>query len=670
MKLSKKIMAAVLTTVVAASSLVGCKNGETSSTSKVSEQTQATTTKSQEVTTSEVQEVTTSEVQEVTTSETQEEAISEQNIDSGTGNEGDNNSAVQDIKEVGEIPEETVTINIFSQLSSCPGEVQGWSRKLFLDKFNVKLNIIADMNGAYEVLSQEGNLGDIVVFGSNGGKYLDAIENGYLLDLEKNDLINKYGAQLAENAKIALEANKSLSPDGKLYGFGYNFASSIEDHETPFYTWDIRWDLYQQLNYPEVKDLDDYVALFESMKELYPVDENGNETYAVSLWPDWDGAMAMNVKATATAYYGYDEQGMGLYDVETGEYYDALEKDGPYLEILKYYNTLYQKGLLDPESRNQDYTSMSDKVSEGRIFSSIFDYAGRYIYNNVEHIEQNKLMAPLVPDEGTPIAYGLDLCGGNRVWTIGAKTKYPNLCMSIINYLATPEGCLEYNYGPQSVEATPDATDGCWYYKDGKTYFTDLGKKCFCEDRTTLMPVELGGMTFGDGFIFINATTWSFSATNPTTGEKYDYKDWKSMQSDPVNDLEKDWREFVNKKNESAEDNLIMNAEDYLDSRKLSDGTSALKISIALPQDDYNQINSYEDNMDLRESWGEVSKTLVEGSWDAIYAKTDAEFEQIVSKMIEDCNAAGYEECVKWSEESAAARKKLEDSIRAEGNEE
>jgi hypothetical protein len=177
-------------------------------------------------------------------------------------------------------------------------------------------------------------------------------------------------------------------------------------------------------------------------------------------------------------------------------------------------------------------------------------------------------------------------------------------------------------------------------------------------------------MTFVDGILQINATTWSISATNPNTGEKYDYKDWKSMQSAPVNDLEKDWREFVNKKNESAEDNLIMNAEDYLDSRKLSDGTSALKISLVLPQDAYNRINSYEENMDLRKSWGEVSKTLVEGSWDAIYAKTDTEFEQIVSKMIEDCNAAGYEECVKWSEESAAARKKLEDSIRAEGNEE
>ena len=77
-------------------------------------------------------------------------------------------------------------------------------------------------------------------------------------------------------------------------------------HENFFYTWDIRWDLYQQLGCPQVKNLDELADLFLKMKEICPTDENGNETYAISIWPDWDGNMVMYVKALATAYYGWD----------------------------------------------------------------------------------------------------------------------------------------------------------------------------------------------------------------------------------------------------------------------------------------------------------------------------------------------------------------------------
>ena len=55
----------------------------------------------------------------------------------------------------------------------------------------------------------------------------------------------------------------------------------------------------------------------------------------------------MYVKAFATAYYGYDELN-GLYDPETGDYYGALDEDGPYLESLRFFNALYRHDLLDP----------------------------------------------------------------------------------------------------------------------------------------------------------------------------------------------------------------------------------------------------------------------------------------------------------------------------------
>jgi multiple sugar transport system substrate-binding protein/putative aldouronate transport system substrate-binding protein len=192
------------------------------------------------------------------------------------------------------------------------------------------------------------------------------------------------------------------------------------------------------------------------MKEICPTDENGKPTYAASLWPDWDGDMVMYVKSTATAYYGYDELGIGLYDPNTGNYYDCLAEDGPYLRCLKFYNTLYQNGLLDPDSMTQTYDEMSPKVQAGGTFFSIFNYSGYMLYNTDEHLAEGKMMRSLTPNNASPIVYGMDVLGGNRLWCIGAKTEYPELCMEIINYLCTPEGRMTMEYaGIMMRKATP-----------------------------------------------------------------------------------------------------------------------------------------------------------------------------------------------------------------------
>ena len=96
--------------------------------------------------------------------------------------------------------------------------------------------------------------------------------------------------------------------DNHIYGIGHGMSQG-DGHEAFFYSWDIRWDLYKQLGYPEVNDLDDLYDLFVAMKEICPTDDNGNPTYAFSLWPDWDDAMVMYVKSFVSAYYGYDELG-------------------------------------------------------------------------------------------------------------------------------------------------------------------------------------------------------------------------------------------------------------------------------------------------------------------------------------------------------------------------
>ena len=532
-----------------------------------------------------------------------------------------------------------INITIYSQLANYSGELTGWFAELMKQKYNVVMTIIPDSDGTFDTRMESGDLGDIVVFGSTGNQYQRAATSGMLFDWNEDDILSDYGPYVKAHMPYALEnnanLNNSIGAGDVVYGFGHNVATSTEDHEAFFYTMDLRWDLYKELGYPEVNTIDDLYNLFVSMKEICPTDEAGNETYAVSMWPDWDGNMVMYVKAFATCYWGYDEMGFGLYDVETGKYHDALEPDGPYLKSLKFFNKLYQAGLIDPNSITQTYDKMSEKAQNGGIFFSIFDYAGSALYNSEDHLTAGKGMYPMVPKDASPLCYGMNVMGGNRVWTIGANTEYPELCMAIINYLTTPEGYMTYWYGPKDV---------CWYYdENGNSCLTELGEQAYKDRKGTIMPAEWGGISFNEGTFQANNTTWSRDASNPdSNGETYNCDNWVSRRADTDYDILNDWRDRTG----------CYNAQEYLN-------TTNYKVSLATS---YSE-SAKSDELEI--IWEQVKNTIVTSSWNAIYAESDEEFDKIVADMtakVKEYDPNG--ECLAWCENEAAIRCGLEDQVR------
>ena len=536
-----------------------------------------------------------------------------------------------------------ITITIFSELANFQGEQTGWVADMLLEKFNVVVNIVPGKAGVYETRMESGFLGDIVVFGGDGENYTRAIEAGMLYDWNYDDLLKEYGPYIYENMQDALNKNAKLSESvtgtPTVYGFGHGVSGSTENHQSFFYTWDIRWDLYKELGYPEINNMDDMLQLFIDMKEICPTDDNGNETYAVSLWPDWDGDMVMYVKAFATAYYGYDEHGIGLYDVTTGEYHDALETGGPYLEALAFFNELYRNNLLDPNSISQTYDNMYEKVQAGGVFFSIFNYSGSLGYNSEEHLNAGKYMGSLVPNEASPLVYGMSTTGGNRIWAIGSNTAYPELCMEIINWLCTPEGVMTYNYGPQGL---------CWDYDaEGYAYLTEFGLQCRA-DRSTLMTGDYEGTgDFNSGCFQVNNTTWSLDAVNPdsTVGETFNYETWRSyLLSDPT-PIEQDWRTFTGTET----------VQDYMENT-----------NYALAVDGGYVMSSK--SGDFKTTWTAVTDVITTYSWRAIYASSESEFYYQVNQMISQAKAYGYDECVEWCRAEAEARHALEEAARNGAN--
>jgi len=535
--------------------------------------------------------------------------------------------------------DETIQITVFSQLANYSGKLTGWFAEVMKREFNCEMTIIPDTDGMFDTRMESGDLGDIVIFGSNGDQYQRAVKEGMLYDLNEDDLLANYGTYMMENMPYALDNNANLNAtvtgEKIMHGIGHNVATSPEDHEAFFYTMDVRWDLYKELGYPEINNLDEFYQLMLDMKEICPKDENGNETYATSLWPDWDGNMVMYVKAFATCYWGHDEMGFGLYDVENGDFYYALEEGGPYLESLKFFNKLYQAGLIDPNSMTQTYNEMSEKVTAGGTFFSIFDYAGSQLYNTDIHLEEGKAMYPMVPNDATPLCYGMNVLGGNRMYTIGANTEYPELCMAIINYLTTPEGYMTYNYGPKDL---------CWYYdEEGNSCLTELGEAAQADRKGTIMPDEWGGGNFNDGTFQANNTTWSKDASNPdSNGETYNYINWKSRRTDETYEILKDWRDKYGQ----------YTFQDYMN-------TTNFKVALGTSYTESKRSD------DLKIIWEQVAECLINYTWQAIYAENDDEYNRIVNEMITKCNEYDPDGlCLAWCEEEAKIRCALEDQVR------
>ena len=64
---------------------------------------------------------------------------------------------------------------------------------------------------------------------------------------------------------------------------------------------------------------------------------------------------------------------------------------------------------------------------------------------------------------------------------------------------------------------------------------------------------------------------------------------------------------------------------------------------------------------DLKTVWKQVTDCIKTESWNAIYAKSDKEFDSVVAKMIKDTAGYGYDQCLKWSQQEAKTRKAAED---------
>ncbi|GIO52666.1 hypothetical protein [Paenibacillus cineris] len=508
-----------------------------------------------------------------------------------------------------------LTITVFDNAANYQGEQTGWYGKLLKDKFNLTLNILAPQvagDQLYKTRSAAGNLGDLLII--DNSQLEELIPAGLIMDLTDKVKNTKYLSQYVDNHfKPFNEAFDKVNPDGKIYAlptFTADTSPTTFSEDQPYSSPILPWDYYKGVGAPKLNNLTDLLNVLKKMQEKYPKTPDGKPIVPITLWKDWDGGGMENVRWLSN-WYGYEQpDGTSTLQLNAkGDIVPLIDDNSMYKKILQFYFTANQMGLIDPDSASQDWNKVSEKLTNKQVLLLWYSWQ-RGFYNSIERGKNGDGYVS-VPIADSRIIQTSDAYYGNgRVFAIGSKAKNPERIMEFLDWSVSPEGLRYYTNGFEGFNY--EKTD------DGKFKLTETGQTAF--QKNTPVPDQYGGGGYQDGQSKINSMIMSDFVKDPDTGEFYNNNYWSSTIEANKTALTTDWQKTYDAKN----------ATDYYQKNKMIDIVPNINTSFGV------------DSSDIKNKRSQISDYVKNASWKMVFAKDQAEFDQLWAKMKTDVAGLGW----------------------------
>lgn len=511
-----------------------------------------------------------------------------------------------------------VKLTMYSCPSNTPGLVEdNWVSKYLAEEVGVQIEVMPSGEGKLEALMAGGDLPDIVIFNDN-----TLLQNAMKANLLV--CLDDYADQMPNAQKYFKNAMaywaENVSPDGKCYNIPHTLGETAPSGRVNVAP-SIRWDLYEELGMPEVKDMWDLLDVLEEMQKLYPENEAGQKVYAVTGWSDWDADSMANAMFYSTVS-GIDSGDKlvstlpyGELDLATGELGTTLDPDSKYMEGLKWFFTANQRGLLDPDSMTQTWNTVVEKTASGRVLFNFWSWATGN-YNTPDHVngENPTGFMTLVPtDAKIPLDMGKKI-GGNWTWTVSKTSKHLDKAIEFLDFMCNPDTAFVLNNGPKGELWDLD--------ESGKPYLTEKGKEVSVDGEILLND----GGKLADGNLFHNAVLFGGGVKSETYGDMVTSSEWESYE--PItNNLQEVWKADTGY--ETTID-MVMGENCYVEYPQA--------LNMVKPLDN-----------DMKEIATQIGDIVRTQSWLAVYAKDEAEFDAIVNQMIEDAKTVGLDTLIEYN---------------------
>ena len=514
---------------------------------------------------------------------------------------------------------EEITIEIYDDAANFNGEQVGWFGKVVKDKFNIKLNIIAPQvvgSDVYSARTAAGNLGDIVILDPT--EFNDCLGTGLIKDISadiwnyKN--LSQYKGQI-ETVNKALPGN-----NGQIYAIPCemtNTAPNVRSEDTIYSSPLLRWDLYQELGAPEIKDLDGLLDVLKQMKDKHPTNDAGDPAYPFVLWKDWDGNDGMIGIANVvqlTTWYGEKIKGSAILKPDD-TFTPITDKTAGYYKILKFLNKGYQMGLVDPESKTEDWGVVWGKMGAGRMYLMWYSWQVG-AWNTQERLNDGSAYIFIPVQDQTYYADADAYYGSGRLWGIGSKVddaKYKRI-LEFLDWYASPEA-LEYQHAGIKDFTYKAEADGKYMAINENANMNNLP-----------VPAEYGGAGYQDGENKINQWIVGAVSTNPATGEGYAKGYWSHYKEATSGKTKQEW---------SAKFGVA----EPIDWMK-KNGKLLISPNVA--------VSLASDTTDSALWRNQCNQELCDASWKMIFAENDAQFDQMWDEMVKKLDSYHFQDLYKF----------------------
>ena len=497
------------------------------------------------------------------------------------------------------------------------GPVTGWLGDYLLEK-GIILEVIPYSEEKTQAMLASGSLPDIVVFNSATNAKA-ALEAGMLLPLDdyqdqlphvmENDIL-KAGLDYAREYYGTEDGELSILP----FGVGKNTLYAAAD--TDRYAIKLNYQLYEQIGAPEFEKLEDVIPILKEMQQAYPQNEEGMNVYAMNLFSDFDTTHFFNMMSIYSILgYHWNYLPYGIeYEIETGTPYSIFREDSVYRRGARFMYELNQQGLLDPDSLTQERATADKKVSSK---ASVAGWAGVPGWAGKGYL-------PVPFDEFKPSLVTEEPYGKVGI-AISANAENVDTCLKFVDMLADYDALLTLYNGPQGDR---------WDIKDGKLVMTDKFKEY----------LEAGGGTYvlenGEEYSLFNIVSYIPNMGN--TIEKYGEPFPMTL-----------WTEYVDRQYETEDAQAWSARYGY---KYLKDLLEAENKMTAVMDTSFVPFLT-PDSDDMKLTLAALKDMIVPSTWELIYAKDDAEFEQIWSRMKQNAEALGLEDVISYKVEDIAQAK-------------
>ena len=497
------------------------------------------------------------------------------------------------------------------------GPVTGWLGDYLLEK-GIILEVIPYSEEKTQAMLASGSLPDIVVFNSATNAKA-ALEAGMLLPLDdyqdqlphvmENDIL-KAGLDYAREYYGTEDGELSILP----FGVGKNTLYAAAD--TDRYAIKLNYQLYEQIGAPEFEKLEDVIPILKEMQQAYPQNEEVMNVYAMNLFSDFDTTHFFNMMSIYSILgYHWNYLPYGIeYEIETGTPYSIFREDSVYRRGARFMYELNQQGLLDPDSLTQERATADKKVSSK---ASVAGWAGVPGWAGKGYL-------PVPFDEFKPSLVTEEPYGKVGI-AISANAENVDTCLKFVDMLADYDALLTLYNGPQGDR---------WDIKDGKLVMTDKFKEY----------LEAGGGTYvlenGEEYSLFNIVSYIPNMGN--TIEKYGEPFPMTL-----------WTEYVDRQYETEDAQAWSARYGY---KYLKDLLEAENKMTAVMDTSFVPFLT-PDSDDMKLTLAALKDVIVPSTWELIYAKDDAEFEQIWSRMKQNAEALGLEDVISYKVEDIAQAK-------------